>query len=1098
MSARGSGQQPAKFYKGPLAWMAQNMVASNLLMAMFILGGLLMIPRIKQEVFPEITLDTVSVSIVYPGASPAEVEQGTVLAIEEAIRGVDGIKKVTSTANESSAAVNAELLLSADKEQAYNDIKGEIDRITSFPEDAEKPSVSLVSTRREVISLVLYGDQDEWTLKRFAEQVREDLLTDPDITVVEIEGIRQPEISIEVSQENLRRYNLTIEQVAGAVRLASIELPGGGIKTRAGEVLLRTNERRLDGDEFHDIIVLSQRDGTQVRLGDIATIKDGFQESDEELYFNGQRAARITVFRVGEQTPIEVSDAVKGYIDENASSLPPGLEYALWNDQSEIYRARIDLLLRNAFQGLILVLLVLGLFLELRLAFWVTLGIPISFLGAMFLMPGIDVSLNMISLFAFILTLGIVVDDAIVVGEAVFKHRKDGMGHLDAAIAGVREVGGPVIFSVLTTVFAFSPLLIVPGVMGKFFKVIPLVVIPILLISLVESLLILPAHLSHGKPPSQRGFFGAVNRAQAKFGDGLEWAVEKFYQPSVAVAIKQRYLTLAISLGMLILTVGLIGGGLVKFTFFPKIEGDVIRTSVELPFGANAEDTRAAMMKIVEGAQQTLTEQTGGEKISRGVLAQLGSTPRGGGPRGGTGSSGSHLAGVEIFLVDAGERDVTTAQFAERWREVVGAIPGVDNLSFSYDIGPGSGGAIEVELSHTDIEVLEAAAADLAVRLEDYNGVIEINDGFAAGKEQLDFKLKPAARTLGLTQTDLARQVRNAFYGAEAVRQQRGRDEVRVFVRRPFEERTSEYDIETLLLRTNAGGEIPLGQAAEVVRGRSYTSINRQDGRRLVRVTADVDTKVTTANLVVSDLKTQVLDDLISKYPGLRWDMGGQQRDQAESFGALGNGFLLALIAMFGLMAVAFRSYIQPLIIMFSIPFGIVGAVLGHLVMGYSLSFMSMMGIVALSGVVVNDSLVLVDAINSYRRGGMGLSEAVIAGGVRRFRPIMLTTLTTFFGLAPMISETSVQARFLIPMALSLGFGILFVTFIALILVPTLYMIIEDLRNAGAWISGLYDDPEDQDLSSADDLPVDHGAPDGSLHAEGDEGALEATPQPAE
>lgn len=1092
MSARGPDQKPAKFYKGPLAWMAQNTVASNLLMAMFILGGLLMIPRIKQEVFPEITLDTVSVSIVYPGASPAEVEQGTVLAIEEAIRGVDGIKKVTSTANESSAVVNAELLLSADKEQAYNDIKGEIDRVTSFPEDAEKPSVSLISTRQEVISLVLYGDQDEWTLKRFSEQVREDLLTDPDITVVEIEGIRQPEISIEVSQENLRRYNLTIEQIAGAVRLASIELPGGGIKTRAGEVLLRTNERRLDGDEFYDIIVLSQRDGTQVRLGDIATIKDGFQESDDELYFNGQRAARITVFRVGDQTPIEVSDAVKGYIDEHASSLPPGLDYALWNDQSEVYRARIDLLLRNAFQGLILVLLVLGLFLELRLAFWVTLGIPISFLGAMFLMPGIDVSLNMISLFAFILTLGIVVDDAIVVGEAVFKHRKDGMGHLDAAIAGAREVGGPVIFSVLTTVFAFSPLLIVPGVTGKFFKVIPLVVIPILLISLVESLLILPAHLSHGKSPSQRGFFGVVNRAQAKFGEGLEWAVTKFYQPVVAVAIKQRYFTLASSLSMLILTVGLVGGGLVKFTFFPKIEGDIIRTSVEMPFGVNAEDTRAAMMKIVEGAEQTLAEQAGGEKISRGVLARLGSTPRGGGPSGGSGSSGSHLAGIEIFLVDAGEREVTTAEFAERWRDIVGAIPGVENLSFVYDIGPGSGGAIEVELSHTDIDVLEAAAADLAVRLEDYNGVIEINDGFATGKEQLDFKLKPAARALGLTQTDLARQVRNAFYGAEAVRQQRGRDEVRVFVRRPLEERTSEYDIETLLLRTNAGGEIPLGQAAEVVRGRSYTSINRQDGRRLVRVTADVDAKVTTANLVVSDLKAQALDELISKYPGLRWDMGGQQRDQAESFGALGNGFLLALIAMFGLMAVAFRSYIQPLIIMFSIPFGIVGAVLGHLAMGYSLSFMSMMGIVALSGVVVNDSLVLVDAINSYRRGGMGLSEAVIAGGVRRFRPIMLTTLTTFFGLAPMISETSVQARFLIPMALSLGFGILFVTFIALILVPTLYMIIEDVRNAGVWISGLYDDPEDQDLSSADESPVDRGAPDGSLHAEGD-GVASAT-----
>jgi len=1044
------GKQPPSFYEGPIAWMAQNSVASNLLMLMFIVGGLLFIPRVKQEVFPEITLDTVSVNVVYPGASPAEVEQGTVLAIEEAIRGVDGIKKVTSTAGEGSAVVNAEMLLGADRQQTFNDIKAAVDRITSFPADIEQPRVSLVSNRRQVISLIISGDTTEKNLKQLGEQIRDELLNDPSITVVEVEGIRPPEISVEVPQENLRRYNLTLDRVSQAINRASVELPGGGIKTASGEVLLRTNERRTTQDGFEDIVVLSQPDGTQVTVGDLGAVVDGFQETDQATFFNGKRAAQITVFRVGDQTPIEISDVVKAYAEDKKSTLPPGVEMQTWNDQSEIYRDRINLLLKNAGMGLILVLFVLGLFLQVKLAFWVTLGIPISFLGAFLFMPGLDVSVNMISLFAFILTLGIVVDDAIVVGEAVYKHRKDGMGTLEAAIAGAREVASPVVFSVLTTCFAFAPLLFVPGIMGKFFIVIPLIVIPILLISLVESLVILPAHLSHGTKPSQKGLLGLINRGQQWIADKLEWFIETFYVPVVRVALHWRYLTVAIALSMLIMMGGVIGGGKVKFTFFPKIEGDTITANIELPFGTSAQNTEAALAEVVTGVQKVLDEQGGADGLSRGVYAQLGALGRGGGPNPGTPSSGSHVASVRIQLVGAQNRDITTAEFTKRWREVVGEISGVESLTFNYDIGPGSGAAIDIELSHPDMKVLETSAERLAGKLSDYGGLQDINDGFALGKEQLDFKLKPAGRSLGLTETDLGRQVRNAFFGSEALRQQRGRDEVRVFVRRPLSERQSEFNIENLLLRTPQGGEIPLGEAAEVIRGRSYTSINRQDGRRLVRVTADVDTSVVTADEVVRDLKANVLPQMIAETPGLGYEMGGQQRDRAESFGALGTGFLMAMLAMFGLMAIAFRSYVQPLIIMGSIPFGIVGAVIGHMVMGFNLSLMSMMGIVALSGVVVNDSLVLVDAVNGYRRGGMPIFEAVIAGGARRFRPIMLTTLTTFFGLMPMILEESVQARFLIPMALSLGFGILFVTFIALILVPTFYLLIEDAR--GLWM----------------------------------------------
>ena len=1056
-------QKKRGFYEGPLAWMAQNAVAANLLMWMLLVGGFVMISQLKQEVFPEIDLDTISVTIAYPGASPSEVESGAVLAIEEAVRGVDGVKEVHAVANEGSASVNAELLLGAAPDEVLNDIKSAVDRITSFPADAERPVISLLNNRRAVVSVVIAGELGEETLKRLAERVREDLLSREGITVAEISGVREPEISIEVSQENLRRYGLTLERVSASVRAASVDLPAGGIKTDRGEVLLRTSERRDLGSEFADIVVLGQPDGALLKLGDLATIEDDFKEVDRALKYEGKPAVLVTVYRVGEQTPIEVSDEVQRYLEEEREGFAPGVQVALWDDQSEIYRDRIDLLLRNAAAGLVLVLLVLGLFLEIRLAFWVTLGIPISFLGAILFMPALDVSLNMISLFAFILTLGIVVDDAIVVGEAVFKHRQDGKAPLEAAISGVREVAVPVTFSVLTTVLAFSPLFFVPGTFGKFFIVLPLIIIPILLLSLVESLLILPSHLAHNGPPSQRGLLGKVNRAQGRFSAAMERAIDRHYRPLVRACIAWRYATIATGLAVLIVTVGAVGGGVIKFVFFPKVEGDVITARVELPFGASAEQTERALERVSEGLAEAFEAHGGREQLGRGTLMELGSMGQRRGASSGAPTEGSHVANARVFLMPADERDVGTSEFTETWREAVGTIPGVESLVFEFNTGPGSGKPIDVELSHPQMDVLQRAATDLAGRLEAYDGVSDINDGFALGKEQLDFRLKSAARSLGITQVEMARQVRDAFYGSEAARQQRGRDELRVYVRRPESERRSEYALETLLLRTPQGGEVPLAQAAEIKRGRAYTSISRKNGRRLVNVTAEVDTKVTTANELNASLKAQVLGQIEADYPGVTWRMGGEQSDQAESLGALGVGGALALLAMFGLMAIPFRSYVQPLIVMSAIPFGVVGAVLGHIVMGYDISFVSVLGIVALSGVVVNDSLVLVDAINEYRREGMDLKDAVVQGGVRRFRPILLTTLTTFFGLMPMMLERSPQARFLIPMAISLGFGILFVTVITLILVPVLYMLIADVRLVWEKIKAWYrDEPLDE------------------------------------
>ena len=790
--------------------------------------------------------------------------------------------------------------------------------------------------------------------------------------------------------------------------------------------------------------MLSRPDGTEVRLGQIARVVDGFQETDVEAYFNGQRAMMVKVFRVGDQTPIEISDVANEYVDDLQLRLPEGLGVAVWNDSSETYRDRINLLLKNAFLGLIFVLLALGLFLEIKLAFWVVVGITISVVGSLLFMPFTDVSLNMISLFAFILTLGIVVDDAIVVGESVYANRAAGKSGLRAAIDGVREVGSPVVFGVLTTVIAFTPLLFVPGIMGKFFIQIPLIVIPILLLSLVESLFILPAHVAHDSPPSTRGFLGFVSRQQQRFSSGLERFVERIYQPFLRWVIAYRYVTMSSGIAILIITGGLIAGGFVRSIFFPKIEGDLVSAGIEMPFGVPVDATREVAEQVLEAARELLEEAGGEANLSRGIYTSVGETVAAGGGPVSFSSSGAHLGTVQLFLVPAGERELRTAEFARKWRERVGEIPGVEKLSFNFNLGPGSGQPIAIALSHRDSEVLELAALRLANEVKTYAGVFDVDDGVTPGKEQLDLTLRPAARALGLNELDLARQARSNFFGAEALRQQRGRDELRVYVRRPESERVSEHDIEELMIRTPAGGEMMLREAADISRGRSYTSIVRTDGRRVLTVTGDIDEAITTGQEVTNNVLTTVLPQLMADFPGLDYSLDGEQQERMESLGALRTGFMMALLAMFALMAIAFRSYLQPLILMIAIPFGVVGAVFGHLIMGYELSFMSMMGIVALSGVVVNDSLVLVSAINANRRDGLDPHEAVIAGAMRRFRPIVLTSLTTFLGLAPMIFETSVQARFLIPMALSLGFGILFVTYICLMLVPAFYLILED------------------------------------------------------
>ncbi|RLB65111.1 MAG: AcrB/AcrD/AcrF family protein [Deltaproteobacteria bacterium] len=1036
---------------GAIRWMAENHVAANLLMLVLIVGGLILGFSIKQEVFPDITLDRIQVSVAYPGAGPEEVEEGVILKIEENLTGIDGIKQITALAAEGYGLVIAEVTNDADIDLVLQDINSEVDRITTFPKDTEKPVVSKMLNRREVISVVVFGKLPERSLRELTEQVRDELLLEPGITQVDLSGVRPYEISIEIDETNLRRYGLTFDQIAQRVRQASLDLPGGTIKTAAGEILVRTKERRYVGHEYASIVILTTTDGTEVTLGEIATIQDGFEETDQFGLFDGLPAAMAKVYRVGDQKPTEISATVKKFVEAKRLQLPESVELATWNDNSELFKSRKDLLVRNAMIGLVLVFLTLSLFLEIRLALWVMLGIPISFCGALLFMPAIDVSINMISLFAFIMALGIVVDDAIVVGENIYEHRQAGKPYLQAAIDGTIEVAQPVVFAILTSVTAFLPLLFTSGIMGKFIMVIPAIVITILLVSLVECLFILPAHLTIGRPRQRpTGILGSFDKNRRRFGKALQKFIDGPYRKILGLCLHYRYTSVAVACAILLVAgVGLLGSGLVKFRFMPVVDSNVIQVALELAPGSPVEMTTQVQEQVVKAGLAVVAEydkeRPQGDSVMRHIYADIGSATTDRGPGGASSNPGGNLANISMFLTPSERRDVTATEISNLWRERLGEIIGVETLTFTSNLIH-LGANIDIQLAHEDFTVLDEAAERLKGVIATYPGTGDITDTYTLGKREVKVRLKAEARTLGITEENLGRQLRGAFYGSEALRLQRGRNEVKVLVRYPEESRQRFWDLETMRIRVPGGGDIALDRAATLVESRGFSTINRTDRKRVVNVKANVDDQIANAEEVLAEIKATALPKLVADYPGLSYDMEGEDKNRRESMESMFTGFKLVLVVIFALLAIPFRSYSQPLLIMAAIPFGIVGAILGHFIMGFDMSILSMFGIVALTGVVVNDSLLLIDYINRARKKGKALLDAIVEAGQRRFRPILLTSLTTFFGLMPMILETSVQAQFLIPMAISLAFGILFATGITLLLVPSLYLILEDGR----------------------------------------------------
>lgn len=1026
---------------------AKNTVFANIVLLLIFTAGYIATISMTRENFPEFSLDMIIISVPYPGADPEEVEEGISQKIEEALDVVEGIKQVTTQSRENAASVTVEVREDYDAGKVIEEVRTQVSAISTFPLDAEKPVITELTIKDPVMLLYLSGEMSERRIKEWTERIKDELQQLPQISQVEIFGARNYEIAVEVSEEALRKYGLSFGEVTAAVRRNNLNLAGGTIRSRGEEIRIRTVGRKYTGKELAEVVTLAGADGQLVTLDKIAAISDGFEEDPIDALINGNPSVMLIVYKTKEEDALAIAGEVYDFLEEKQAQTPPGTSIQILYDNTEMLRARIDLLVKNGIIGLMIVFLALWAFLNARLSFWGGMGIPVSIAGALAILWALGGTINMISLFSLIMVLGIVVDDAIVVGEAIYTRRKAGDPPLKAAVEGVSEVGMPVIAAVLTTIVAFVPLLYIGGIMGKFIQILPVVVIACLAVSLVECLLLLPAHLSRLPDPNVENGrlnpvtrrFEMVHRATSR---GMEWFILHIYKPSLSRALNFRYISLCTAVSILLLTIGLMKGGILKFEVFPEIDGFVMTATIEFPNGTPPEVTRQAVERIDEALLRLAgrTRTRTGEPMIEARLALVGQTlediPR----------TGPHLGSVQAILLDSERRGVHTKDLMVEWEKEIGQIPGLRSVTFTgLNAGP-PGAPIEVWLQGYDMETILAAADDLTARLKQFDGATQIRSDHTPGKNELRLALKPEARTLGLTVEDLARQVYAGYHGEEALRLQRGRDDVRVKVRYTAEERSRLADLERVRIRTPEGDEVPLETVARMWFSPGYSTITRTDGLRRVAVSAGVDTNRANAGEIFAELSANFFPQLERKYPGLRVALQGEQKKMRESFSSLYIGFPLAVLGIFIIIATMFRSYAQPFVILATIPFGMVGAVVGHLLFGYNLSIMSIFGMVALTGVVVNDAIVLIERVNENIAEGMPFFEAILSGGARRFRAISLTTISTVGGLAPLILETDLQAKFLIPMALSIAAGVVFATLLTLVLIPSLLVIVNDLR----------------------------------------------------
>lgn len=1050
--------------KGLIAWFAGNHVAANLLMWFIIVAGLISISTMRKQTTPDFELNWIQVQVPYLGAAPQEVEEGVVIKIEEAVQDIQGIVEINSRASEGSGRVTIEVSRDVDINEVLTEVKTRVDAISTFPGLTEKPVIYKVEPDTPVIFVAIHGTIDDFSRKLLAQEIRNELLAMPEISKVDFYGDRAFEISIEVSEHVLRQYGLTMSEVSEAIRASSIDMPGGTIKTEGGDILLRTEGQVYTGLEYADLVLRTFPDGTRLTLGDIANINDGFVESEGFGRFDGQPTATLNVLASGQQNELKTAAAVKAFVEERRASLPAGVEMDLWVDRSHYLNGRLMMMMENMWQGALLVFLILSLFLRMKVAGWVIVGIPITFLGAFFLMPfgPWPVTINMISLFGFIVVLGIVVDDAIIIGESAYtKIRADGHT-IDNVVKGAKRVAVPATFGVLTTIAAFAPLLFVGGIVGPFFEAMSMVVVLCLLFSLVESKLILPAHLVHAKikPVDEDDLFNPqryipmwqriprfFQKIQRRVQHGLHRLIHNRYRPALEKVLDNRGITVAIFTAFLIVTLGLMNSSLVRVVLFPESPGDFIQMQLEMESGTAPAIRNAALDKIEQAILDLNDEYIAENPGLDPMISHIGSF---------TTSDTGAVAWTELPMVD--DRPIEVSDVTNLWRERVGEIPGVKKLVFIDGNHFGGGPPLSFRLSGGNLEILQNAAGELEAKLAEYDGVFDIENSFDTGGQEIKLAIKPEAEALGLTITSLGRQVRQAFYGEEAQRIQRGKDELKVMVRYPLEDRRSIADLENMRIRTPSGDEVPFGSVADVTFGNSYSRISRLNRERTITVSADIDPVIVEPGKMVKEISEEYIPDLLSRYPGVVYGLEGASKEEQDFIANLTVASIAALFLIYALIAIPLHSYSQPLVIMSVIPFGLIGAVIGHIIMGKAISMFSLFGLVALAGVVVNDSLIMVDFINKAREAGVPLRQAVIDSGTQRFRAIVLTSFTTAAGLLPIMFETSVQASSVIPMAISLSYGILFATAITLFLVPSLYMLQIDgfarTRRIVDWVFG--------------------------------------------
>ena len=1045
--------------EGIIGWFVRNHVAANLMMFAIIGLGLYSGLNLRQQTTPDFDLNYVSVRVPYLGAAPEEVEEGVVIKIEEAIQDTKGIKKSKSTSSEGLGSVRAEVEIGADINEVLNEIKAKVDAISTFPELTEKPVVYKVEIPTGILFVSIYGNLDEYQRKNIAEEMKDELLNFPEIKSINLLGDRNFEISIEVTENTLREYDLTMSEISAAIRASSIDLPGGRIRTDGGDILLRTKGQVYTGEEFGALVLRTYPDGSRLLLSDIANIDDGFVESRSWGRFNGQSTLDMEILAAQAENEIETADRVKEYISEKSSSLPEGVNLEVWGDRSIYLQDRLDMMSKNMLQGAILVFIVLSLFLRLKVAIWAVIGIPIAFFGALWLMPvgPFPVTINMISLFGFIMVLGIVVDDAIIIGESIYtKIRADGHS-IENVIKGAQKVALPATFGVLTTIAAFAPMLFVTGFAGPFFKAMSVVVILCLFFSIIESKLILPAHLAYAKideineeeifsPYSNIPWYKRPSRlfqrANRFVQNNLHSIIENKYAPLIEKAVRNRGLTIATFLSALIIIIGILNSGITKFVLFPEVPGDYVVVELTMIDGSSAESRDEVINRIEQAALDINDEWL--EKYPNDLppINKMGAYT------GGMTELGTPVAGDNIGLLVAElpfeNRKVSVLELENMWRDKVEDMPGVKKLTFDSGRNIGGGSSISFNILGEDIKQLEEASKQLERKLTEYEGVFDIRSSLNVGGEEIKLDIKPQAESLGLSMASVGRQVRQAFYGEEAQRIQRGKNEIKVMVRYPEEDRTSIGNLESMRIRNNNGDEIPFSSVATASFGKAYSSIIRENGIRVVTVSADADSSTVEPRRVISDITENFIPEMMDKFPQLEFDLEGSSSETVKLVQELTNASIAALFLIYILIAIPLKSYLQPIIIMSVIPFGLIGAVIGHIVLNEAISMFSLFGLVALAGVVVNDSIIMVDFINKARQEGMDIIQAVVNSGTQRFRAIILTSLTTAIGLMPIMTETSTQAQFVIPMAISIAFGIVFATVITLFLVPCLYVLQDD------------------------------------------------------